>query len=94
MSAARIISSLVPREMDLVASLAPFFSCLNSNDEKSALLLRSEVNWIIYAPVVAGLLHAIEELLDQASVLSLGPSGRFVLCVGHVDGRVSWGCRR
>jgi hypothetical protein len=42
---------------------------------------------LLQLPVVAGLLDAVKELLDQRGVLGLGPSGGFVLSRHFAVGR-------
>ena len=45
------------------------------------------VSSLLELPIVASLLDAVQNLLDERSILSLGPGGRFVLA-GHFQSSV------
>jgi hypothetical protein len=101
-SAARMTSSLVPRLMlhlssvpssyhdrrrpstyDLVASFWTRVSQCSDRNYGNGKTYSA----LLELAVVAGLLHTVEQLLDQRGVLSLGPSGGLVLSGHCVVGR-------
>jgi len=45
------------------------------------------VSSLLELPIVASLLDAVQNLLDERSILSLGPGGRFILA-GHFQSLV------
>lgn len=98
-SAARMTSSLVPRLMLHAVSVGGVFGEERKSLDirLGRLVLQSrlanaqmrEREWsqtysaLLELAVVAGLLDAVEQLLDQRGVLGLGPGGRLVLSGRH-----------
>lgn len=90
-SAARMMSSLVPRE---TLEKPCQFSLDSGNKWGVHVRLGGLVGSLLELAVVAGLLDAVQDLLDEGLVLSLGPGGRLVLARHGESGLGGMCCRR